>query len=330
MSGLRSFDEVRFPELIDFGFTGGPSFFTTIVRMAGGNEQRNVNWEEARARYTSAHRLKTQTELDDLIAFFRARRGKAIGFRFRDWMDFCTDMPGILDAGVINPFDGVLDALPAAGVLAPQILTRVDGGGAQIGDGVEVDYQLAKLYPGEPRLGTFDGSGGITLTFADANPDTITRSSGSWITDGFAAGQYLSIFGSASNDGCGLLIDSVTATVITLDSGEALTAEGPATGISVHSGATGAVDFVRPIRKPVASATRIYLDAVEQSTPANYSLDDTTGIVTFTVAPAAGAVPTWDGLFDVPCRFDTDEFNASLRHFNTHDWDSIVLVELRT
>jgi uncharacterized protein (TIGR02217 family) len=32
--------------------------------------------------------LKKQAQIDELIAFFRARRGRAYGFRFKDWTDY--------------------------------------------------------------------------------------------------------------------------------------------------------------------------------------------------------------------------------------------------
>ncbi len=32
--------------------------------------------------------LKNQTQLNELIAFFRARKGRAYGFRFKDWTDY--------------------------------------------------------------------------------------------------------------------------------------------------------------------------------------------------------------------------------------------------
>ncbi len=69
-------------------------------------------------------------------------------------------------------------------------------------------------------------AGGATLTFADANPDTITRSGGSFVTDGFVNGDRITVSGSASNDGT-FLVDAVAATVITLDAAETLAAEGP-------------------------------------------------------------------------------------------------------
>lgn len=83
-----AFVETRFPTDIAFGSAGGPQYSTDIVITQGGYEQRNSNWSQARARYNVAHGVKTQAQLDALIAFFRARKGRADGFRFKDWTDF--------------------------------------------------------------------------------------------------------------------------------------------------------------------------------------------------------------------------------------------------
>ena len=83
-----AFHEVRFPDDIAYGASGGPEFATTIVTMASGFEQRNINWQAARGRWDVASGLKNQTQLDTLLAFFRGRKGRAHGFRFKDWSDF--------------------------------------------------------------------------------------------------------------------------------------------------------------------------------------------------------------------------------------------------
>ena len=62
---------------------------------------------------------------------------------------------------------------------------------------------------------SIDASGN-TITF-DAAAETITRASGSWVTDGFAIGDTLQISGSTSNNGLGVLtISNLTATVMTI------------------------------------------------------------------------------------------------------------------
>jgi len=83
-----SFHEIQFPNDIAYGATGGPEYLTSVVSMASGHEQRNANWSAARGRWDVASGLKHQAQLDMLIAFFRARKGRAYGFRFKDWTDY--------------------------------------------------------------------------------------------------------------------------------------------------------------------------------------------------------------------------------------------------
>lgn len=83
-----AFHNVQFPTDIAYGSSGGPNYSTDVVITQGGHEQRNANWAAARARYNVAHGVKTQAQLDALIAFFRARKGRAHSFRFKDWTDY--------------------------------------------------------------------------------------------------------------------------------------------------------------------------------------------------------------------------------------------------
>lgn len=83
-----SFVEVQFPTDISYGATGGPIFLTDVVATVSGHEQRNSKWSQSRAKYNVASGIKTEAQWQALIAFFRARRGMAIGFRFKDWSDY--------------------------------------------------------------------------------------------------------------------------------------------------------------------------------------------------------------------------------------------------
>lgn len=222
--------EDRFPEDISWGAIGGPEWFTVIATTAGGFEQRNVNWEDARGRWVVAHELKTHTQLDTLIAFFRAMRGPAIGFRFRDWSDFSTDMPATVGSAAQ---EADLDGLPPDGSMTHATFATADSG--------TTDYQLVKPY---------------TL---------------------------------------------------------------------------GSETYNRPIKKPISGAVRIYEDGVLQTEGggADYTIDYTTGIVSFNAAFAGGEVLSWDGLFDVPVRFEDDHMPISMEHFNTSEWQGIKITELR-
>lgn len=82
------FHEVQFPPDISYGAAGGPGYSTTVVTTISGHERRNANWAAARGKWNVAHGLKNRDQVATLIAFFRARRGRATGFRFKDWTDY--------------------------------------------------------------------------------------------------------------------------------------------------------------------------------------------------------------------------------------------------
>ncbi|BFD45772.1 MAG: DUF2460 domain-containing protein [Rickettsia endosymbiont of Sergentomyia squamirostris] len=63
-------------------------FSTDIATSFSGHEQRNTNWQSARCRYDIGSGIKTETQWQQLIAFFRARHGRAIGFRYKDFSDY--------------------------------------------------------------------------------------------------------------------------------------------------------------------------------------------------------------------------------------------------
>src|SRR5690606_19495651 len=96
-----AFVETPFPTDIAHGSTRRPEYSTDIVITHSGHEQRNINWSQARARYNVAHGVKTQSQLNALIAFFRARKGRADGFRFKDWTDYqaALELIGTGDGG---------------------------------------------------------------------------------------------------------------------------------------------------------------------------------------------------------------------------------------
>ncbi|PWR19153.1 DUF2460 domain-containing protein [Zavarzinia compransoris] len=88
-----SFHDVRFPLDIAFGSAGGPGFRVDVVTLASGHEERNALWAHPRHRYDVGLGLRSDDDLHELIAFFKARRGRLHGFRFRDWQDWKSCPP---------------------------------------------------------------------------------------------------------------------------------------------------------------------------------------------------------------------------------------------
>jgi hypothetical protein len=96
-----------------------------------------------------------------------------------------------------------------------------------------IDFDV--VYPGmylqykneEITLGAYGD-----LTFTNADPDTIERETGSWITDGVSIGTTINISGSADNDGT-YTVAGVTASTLTLVATDQLINEGPVGGVTV-------------------------------------------------------------------------------------------------
>lgn len=195
-----SFVETKFPDSIAFGSISVPEFNTSVITMKNGSEQRNINWSDCRLRYDVLNGIKTATELAELISFFKTRKGKAIGFRFKDWSDYS---------------------------ITGQVLGT--------GDGTTTTFQLIKDY------------------------------------------------------------------------------------------VSGSTTYSRTITKPVSGSLTVYVDSIETT---DYTIDLTTGIITFNTAPLNTKEVKADFEFDVPVRFDSDILEISMDSINSGKVKGIKLVEV--
>ncbi|MEJ8573117.1 DUF2460 domain-containing protein [Microbaculum marinum] len=207
------FHEIRFPSGISRSASGGPERRTQVVTLGSGHEERNQQWADSRRRYDAGSGIKTADELHAAVAFFEERRGRAYGFRWRDWSDYKSCAP----LGTPGPDDQTIGT----------------------GDGTTATFQLVKTY------------GGAHLP------------------------------------------------------------------------------WVRTITKPVSGTVRVAVDAVEQTEGADFSVDATTGQVTFSSPPAAGLAVTAGFEFDVPVRFDTDRLDIDLAGLRHGDIARIPVIEIR-
>jgi uncharacterized protein (TIGR02217 family) len=101
---MQSFDDVLFPLALGRDASVTPEFSTNVTITASGFERRNSLWSDARLRFDVGPGVRSDAELGELIAFFRARRGQARGFRLRDPSDFSSN--GM--TGVPTPMDQLL------------------------------------------------------------------------------------------------------------------------------------------------------------------------------------------------------------------------------
>lgn len=84
---MQSFDDVIFPLALGREAEVIAEFSTAIVTGQSGAEQRAPDWGNARLRFDAGPGIRGEAEIQALIAFYRARRGPAVAFRFRDPFD---------------------------------------------------------------------------------------------------------------------------------------------------------------------------------------------------------------------------------------------------
>lgn len=117
---MAAFHDVRFPAGVSFGATGGPEWRNEIVPLTSGFEQRNARWSQSRRHYDAGTGLRSLSDLNEVMAFFEARRGSLYAFRFRDPFDHQSGKSG----KAISPGDQWLGT----------------------GDGKTATFQLVKRY----------------------------------------------------------------------------------------------------------------------------------------------------------------------------------------
>ena len=208
-----TFHDIRFPASLSFGALGGPERRTEIVTLANGFEERNTPWAHGRRRYDAGMGLRSLDDVALLIAFFEARQGQLIGFRWKDWADFQSCAPSQTIAH------------------GDQLIA--------VGDEATTQFQLVKSYR------------------------------------------------------------------------------------------SGDATYVRPITKPVAGSVTVSVGGVPVRAGGDYTLDDNTGVLTFTSPPDTAAAIRAGFEFDVPVRFDTDAIMTSMSSFQAGEVPDVPVVEIR-
>lgn len=157
--------------------------------------------------------MRSLEDIEDLIAFFEARRGQLYGFRSNDWADYRS-------GGVLNE---------------PEFDNQVIG----VGDGTTNAFQLVKTYR------------------------------------------------------------------------------------------SGEQTYTRPIKKPVLGTVRVGLQGDAQIEGVDFTVDASTGMLSFAVPPEPDATVTAGYEFDVPVRFDTDSIQVSVASFEAGDIPNVPVIEVR-
>lgn len=161
-----NFHDVRFPLAIAFHSSGGPTRKTEVVTLGSGYEERNAVWADSRRQFDVGSGVRSLDDLSAVIAFFEARRGRLYGFRFKDFADFKSSVPGTAAAPTDQPL-GTGDGVTTQFVLAK---AYVSGAGSWTrGITKPVDGTVRVAVNGSERTSGFscDPASGI-VTFAAA------------------------------------------------------------------------------------------------------------------------------------------------------------------
>lgn len=302
---MAHYDSPRFPEKISYGAAGGPEYRTQVVQMASGFEVRNQNWSVARMSWDVAHGLKNQTDLDELLAFFRGTaKGKANSFRFKDWGDFSASY-----------LQGRLGVIGQTGVFYL----------AGTGSGTP-SYQLGKRYLSGSQYEDRETKKIVAASY------TIYRNYPTTVTEGGAAGNFsididtgiVSFVADASSAATGITPGTTTQVILSTNPGTLIAGQ-----LLYLSGFTGAdAAFVNGLAHTINSVTG--------TGPYTFTLATNTSGKTITVGAGTGyKYPQVTDLltsafqFDIPCRFDTDHMKIDIEGYNVYNWGQIPVVEVR-
>jgi uncharacterized protein (TIGR02217 family) len=124
---MQFLESPRFSTDINYGVVEGPTYKTNIIEKNSGWENANVVWPQGRHEYDVVYTVKDQATIEALLAFFHAVKGRATGFRFKDWADYKScgvDItPTFADQPVIGLPNGITRTFQLAKIYNKGILS---------------------------------------------------------------------------------------------------------------------------------------------------------------------------------------------------------------
>lgn len=297
----------RLPINVTFGVDGGAEYDTTVIELASGAEQRNINrGGVSRWRGTLVYSNLVPAEWQVLQAIFRALKGGAHGIRAKDHLDYSAPaVAQTLSTGV--SIQGLLGTGIGAGQPVLQLTKRSTCGT------LTDDRPIKK-----PVVGT-------VVPYRNAVPLVAGAGAGEYALD--TTTGIVTIVADASNAASSITPGATTQVVLAANPGTLIAGE-----ILYLSGFTGAdAAFV--------NALPHVINSVSGAGPYTFTLATNTAGKTITLGsgigyayPQAADVMTASFEFDVPVRFVSDHVKATIENKSGGSWivrwDNAELVEL--
>lgn len=295
----------RFPDDLSFWARGGVGFSTTMSTQTSGREQRNILWQYGLGQWDLQNCYRKNSNVADPLSvqylrnFFRVCKGRAYGFRFRDWTDYTDEGGGILGAQITSLTAAVVPSGSGLGVPTLQMFK------AYIAPPL-ADYRLIQkplavqfyrngvLVPagtgtGQAQVDTTTG----LVTFGSDSSAAITG----W-TPGATTAFTVAAVPSGWTSGKKLYFSGVVGDTGGVLNGQAVTIASVAgTTVTVNANTTG---------RTLSSGTAYMYPQTSDSL-------------------------AWTGTFDTPCRFNTDVFapQMDLGTGALYGFQALPIVEIR-
>lgn len=188
----------RFPDNIAFGATVGPAYMTVVTPVHSGRESRAIAWTIPRCHFEVGRRLMSVADTAAIDAFFRAVKGRAHGFRIKDWTDYSVTTANGVIASTVTPGVFQLSKAYVSGALSElRSITKPVVGTAQL-------FRNAAPVSAGGGAGQYslDTTTGLVTFGADASqnitgttPGAVTVLSFGAALTGAAVGKYVGVSG---------------------------------------------------------------------------------------------------------------------------------------
>jgi uncharacterized protein (TIGR02217 family) len=365
----ESFSNEQFPTSISFGAIGGAGFSTNIIVVESGYEYRNQNWSQARGQWDVSHAIKTPTEADALIKFFRRHKGQAVGFRYKDWSDYqAVDQvlpytgSGSLQlvksyaATALNPWDADPTRRPITKPIASTVTFKKNGStytrftvNALTGVVTLTPLWTTYLY----------GSAINIASISQANPGVVTTSTNHTLLDGDHV-TLSNIFGMTQLNNQIVRVTVLSDTTFSIGVNTSAysaftygtvqippimpslttdytlrvmaTGHGLSVGNYITFGTIGGMPKLTGMRCAVSAvdnANRFRVNLLGLGLDVSTLGYFTSGNYSVYDVDPTSDVLTWSGEFDVPARFGIDQMKLSIDAPGVYTWGAIPIVEIR-
>ena len=184
------FIEERLLDSVSYGTVYGERFRTSIQTMRNKSESRNMEWSESEGEYTLVFDALLEKDRAKVMEVFRTCRGRGIGFRLKNWVDYkvkdevigvTTESPQTLQLKLTSTLGGYSTTKTIRKPVVDTVTIKVDG----VPSGASIDYTKGLVSVTAPIGSTisWDGEYDIPVRFAS---DDIH-----WSVDARAGGRFI-------------------------------------------------------------------------------------------------------------------------------------------